>query len=126
MGGFVILEKGETLGEGSGGEGYYLDALGESMADGEFSHVVLLLAQADEIVVDTRLVLARVVEVEVLRLHVVLGQLLALKLGNLLEKTLLVLQRHPPDHYRAVVEEEHFGRVYLRVEVRRLCSFVLR
>ena len=40
------------------------------MRDGQLGHVVALLAQGDEVVVDARLVLARVVEVEVLRLDV--------------------------------------------------------
>ena len=53
------------------------------MGDGEFGHVVLLLAQGDEIVVDPGLILARVVEVEVLSLHVVGAELLGFELGDL-------------------------------------------
>lgn len=88
------------------------------MADGEFDHVVLLVPQADEIIVDPRLILGRVVKVEILRLDVVRRQLLAFELRNLLEEFLLLRRRHAPDDHGPVVEQEHLGRMYLGVQVR--------
>ena len=87
------------------------------MADGQLGHVVFLLAEADEVVVDAGLILAGVVKVEVFRLHVLFGQLLAFELGDVFEETLLVLQRHAPDHHGAIFKEEHLGGVDLRVEI---------
>ena len=88
------------------------------MADRELGHVIPLFPQGNEIVVYPRLVLARVIEVEVLRLHVVGRQLLRLELGYIFQKALLVRKRHAPDHHRAVLEEEDFGSVDMSVEVR--------
>lgn len=95
-----------------------LDALGQRVADGQLGHVVLLLAQGDEVVVDARLVLARVVEVEVLRLDVRRGEGLPRReLGDVGEEARFVRGRHAPDDDGAVVEEEDLGDVDPRVEV---------
>ena len=113
---------GERRGEGDcGGEEVFeegrLDALGKGVGDGEFGHVVLLLAEGDEVVVDPGLVLARVVEVEVFRLHVVLTEFLGFELGNFLEEALLFLDRHAPDDYGSIIKEKDFRSVDLGVEV---------
>ena len=68
--------SGERVREGdSCGEEIFeergLDGLGERVRDSELGHIVFLVAQANKVVVDTRLVFARVVEVEVFGLHVV-------------------------------------------------------
>lgn len=114
--------RGEGVREGDGGaeevfEEGGLDALGQGVRDGEFGHVVLLLAQADEVVVDARLVLARVVEVEVLDLHVVGGEFLGREFGDVFEEALFLRGGHAPDYDGAVFEEEDFRGVDLGVEV---------
>lgn len=95
------------------------------MADGQLGHVVGLLAQGDEVVVDARLVFARVVEVEILRLHVVRRELFLLESGYVRQQLLLFRRRHPPDDHRAVGEEEDFRRVHRRVEVGRRVGVVI-
>ena len=94
-----------------------LDALGQGVGDGEFGHVVLLFAEGDEVVVDSRLVFSGVVEVEVLGLHVVFAEFLGFEFGNLFEETLLLLQCHAPDHHGAVIEKKNFWCVDLGIEV---------
>lgn len=95
-----------------------LDALAQRVADGEFGHVVLLLAQGDEVVVDARLVLARVVEVEVLRLDVGGREGFAGgELGYVVQEARFLRRGHAPDDDGAVVEEEDFGGVDAGVEV---------
>lgn len=49
----------------------YLDALCQGMGNRQLRHVVGLVSQGDKIVVDTRLVLLGVVEVEMFRLNVI-------------------------------------------------------
>lgn len=87
---------GERGGEGDCGreevfEEGGLDALGQGVGDGEFGHVVLLLAEGDEVVVYPGLVLPGVVEVEVFRLHVVFAELLGFEFGDFFEEALLFL-----------------------------------
>lgn len=82
----------------------YLDALRESMADRQFVHVVLLLSETDEVVVYPRLVLPRVVEVEIFRLHVVLGQLLGLEFRYVFQKALFLRHGHAPDDDSTILE----------------------
>lgn len=94
-----------------------LDALAQGMADGQFGHVILLLAQADEVVVDARLVLARVVEVEVFRLDVCRGQFFRLEFGDVVQEPFFLREGHAPDDDGAVVEEEDFWGVDAGVEV---------
>ena len=113
---------GEGGGEGDGGreevfEQGRLDALGQSVGDGEFGHVVLLFAEGDEVVVDPGLVFAGVVEVEILRLHVVLAQFFGFEFGDFFEEALLLLQCHAPDHHGAIIEKKHFWCVHVSVEV---------
>lgn len=78
----------------------YLRALCQCVADGEFGHVIALLAQGDEVIVDSRLVLAGVVEVEFFRLDIIFTQFLLLELGDLFQEALFFLHRHAPydDH----------------------------
>ena len=107
-------------GDGGGEEVFEeggLDALGEGVRDGEFGHVILLLAQGDEVVVDARLVLARVVKVEVFDLDVGWGEFLGFVARDFGEEVRFLLRRHAPDHHRAVLEEEDFGRVHVRVKI---------
>jgi hypothetical protein len=87
-----------------------LDRLGERVADGQLDHVVLGLAQADEVVVDARLVVARVVEVEVLRLRRLGRQRCRGELAHVGQQSPLLRGRHPPHHDCAVVEDEDLGR----------------
>ena len=87
------------------------------MADGQLGHVIPLLAQRDEVVVDASLVLASVVEIELLGLHVIFAQLLLFELLDLLEETLFLLNCHSPEDNHAVLEEENLGDVYGRVKV---------
>ena len=113
---------GQALGGGDGGaqevlEQGGLDALGQGVRDGQLGHVVLLLPQRDEVVVDARLVLARVVEVEVLRLDVRGRELLGLEARDFGQEGGFLLGRHAPDHHGAVLEEEDFGGVHVGVEV---------
>jgi hypothetical protein len=100
----------------------YLDALSQGVGDGQFRHVVVLLAQGDEVVVYSCLVLARIVEVEAFRLHVVFRKLLILELRYLLQKALLVAEGHAPYHHDAVVEEKHFGCMHLCIKVGRVLA----
>lgn len=122
--------RGQRMRRGDGGgqvlfeEGGF-DALTQGMGDGEFGHVVLLLPQADEIVVDARLVFPRVVEVEVFRLHVPGRQLLALEAGDVVQEALLLRKSHAPDDDGAVVVEEDFGGVDADVEVGRVLMVFL-
>jgi hypothetical protein len=118
----VVLE-GEDVGIGGigVGEGHTdLDTLSQGMRDGKLGHVVVLVSQRDKVIVYPRLVLPRVVKVKVLRLHVVGGKLLQLKLGNLLEEPRLLGLGHAPYDDDAVVKQEHLGRVHLDVKVRYL------
>ena len=113
---------GERGGEGDGGceevfEEGGLDALGEGVGDGQFGHVVPLLAEGDEVVVDSSLVFSGVVEVEILRLHVVFAELLGLEFGDFFEETLFLLQCHAPDYYGAVIKKKDFWRMDLGVEI---------
>lgn len=87
------------------------------MADGKLGHVVLLLAQADEVVVYPRLVLAGVVEIEIFRLHVVFGELFVFEFRNVFQEPLFLLQCHAPYDHSTVLEEEDFWRMHLRVEI---------
>ena len=95
--------------------GFY--ALCQGVGNGEFGHVVLLLAEGDEVVVYSGLVFSCVVEVEVFRLHVVCAEFLGFELGNLFEETLFFLKCHAPDHNGTVVEEKDFWSVDFGVEV---------
>ena len=94
-----------------------LDALRQSVGDGEFGHVVLLLAEGDEVIVYPGLVFSCVVEVEVFRLDVVCPEFLGFEFGNLFEKTLFFLKCHAPDHNGTVVKEKDFWSVDFGVEV---------
>lgn len=87
------------------------------MADGQLGHVVSLLAQRDEVVVNASLILAGVVEIELLRLDVVFAQLLLLKLCNFLQEPLFLFHRHAPDDDDTVLVKEDFGNVHCSVEV---------
>ena len=114
--------SGERVREGDGcGEEIFeeggLDGLGQRMRDGELGHVIFLVAQADEVVVDARLVFARVVEVEVFGLHVVRAELLGFEFGDFFQEALLLVEGHAPDDDSAVFEEEDFGGVYFGVKV---------
>ena len=94
-----------------------LDRLGQCVRDGEFGHVILLIAEGDEVVVDAGLVLGRVVEVEILGLDVPRGEFLALEAGERGEEGGLLRGSHTPEDNRAVGEEEDFGDVDGGVEV---------
>ena len=119
--------QGQLLGQrvraGDGGaeqvlEEAGLDALAQGVADGELGHVVLLLAQRDEVVVDARLVLARVVKVEVFRLDVGGREGLAGgEFGYVVQEARFLREGHAPDDDGAVVEEEDFGGVDAGVEI---------
>ena len=87
------------------------------MGNGEFSHVVLLLAERYEIVVDASLVFAGIVEIKILSLHVVLAKFLGFKFRYFFQETLLLLYCHAPDHHSAVFEKKDFRRVDLGVKV---------
>ena len=100
----------------------YLRALRQRVANGELGHVIPLLPQGNKIVVYPCLVLARVVEVELLRLHIVFAQLLLFEFGDLFQETLLLLHRETPGDHDAVLEEEDLGYVHRRVEVGRYRS----
>jgi len=88
------------------------------MRNSKFRHVVVLVAKCDEVVVDTRLILSGVVEVEELNLDVIRCQLFQLELGNLFEEALLLDGRHAPDNDNSIVKQEYFRGVHLDVEVR--------
>lgn len=92
------------------------------MRDCQLCHVAPLVPERDEVVVYSRLVVARVVEVEALRFHVGRAQLLALELGYVLQEALLLRHRHTPYHHHSIVEEEDFGRVDNRVDFGVLSS----
>ena len=94
-----------------------LYALCKGMGNGEFGHVVLLLAEGDEVVVYPGLVFPCVVEVEVFRLHIVCAEFFGFEFGNLFEETLFFLKCHSPDHNSTVVEEKDFWSVDFGVEV---------
>ena len=94
-----------------------LDGLGERVRDGQLGHVVALLAQGDEVVVDARLVLARVVEVEVLRLDVGGREGILLEAGDLAQELRFLREGHAPDDDGPVGEEEDLGDVDGGVEV---------
>ena len=104
----------------------YLCTLRQRMRDREFSHVILLHLQANEVIVNPRLVLACIVEVELLRLHVVLAQFLVLELGDLLEEALFLFHAHAPDDHDAVLEKEDFRDMHGGVEVGSLGSVEVR
>lgn len=91
--------------------------LRQSVGYGEFSHVILLLAQANEVVVDSCLILARVVEVEVLDLDVLGAEFLGFESGDFFQETLFLGWCHAPDHDGAIVEKEYFRGVDLGIEV---------
>jgi hypothetical protein len=58
----------------------------------ELGHVIILLPQRDEIIIDPRLILPGIIEIKTLRLNIVKGKLLALEFGNLFQESLLVCQ----------------------------------
>ena len=87
------------------------------MGDGELGHVVLLLAEGDEVVVDSSLVLSGVVEVEVFRLHVVFAEFLGFEFGDFFEEALFLLQCHAPDYHGSVVKKKDFWRMDLCVKI---------
>lgn len=95
----------------------YFCALRKSMADGQLGHVVPLLTKRNEVVVDASLVLAGVVEIELLGLDVVFAQLLLLEFGDFFEETLFFFHRHAPEDDNTVFEEKNFGDVDGGVEV---------
>ena len=61
------------------------------MGDGEFDHVILLLAEGYEVVVDSSLVLAGVVEIEIFGLHVVLAKFLRFEFRDFFQEPLFLL-----------------------------------
>ena len=61
------------------------------MGDGEFGHIVLLLAEGYKIVVDSSLVLAGIIEVEILGLHIVVAKFLDFKFRDFFHETLFFL-----------------------------------
>lgn len=97
----------------------YLCALRQSMADGQLGHIIPLLPQRDEVIVDARLILPRVVEIELLGLNIVFAQLLHLEFRDFLQKALLLFQRHAPYYHDPVLEQEHFRDMHTGVEVGR-------
>ena len=97
----------------------YLCTLRKSMADRKLGHIIPLLPQRDKVIVYPRLVLPRIIKVELFRLNVIFAQLLLLELRYLLKKALFFLQRHAPDYHNAVLEEEHLRYVDCGVEVGR-------
>jgi hypothetical protein len=58
----------------------YFRTLCKSVTDGQLGHVVPLLAQGNEVVVNASLVLASIVEIELLGLDVVFAQFLLFEL----------------------------------------------
>jgi len=74
------------------------------VADCELGHVVPFFPQRDEVVVYPRLVLARVVEVELFGLHIIFAQLFLLEFGNLFQKALFFFNRESPSHDYTVLE----------------------
>lgn len=89
------------------------------MTDGQLGHVISLLAEGDEVVVDASLVLAGIVEVELFGLDIIFAQLLLLELGDLFEEALFFFHRHAPNNDNAVFEQEHLGDMDSGVEVGR-------
>lgn len=87
------------------------------MADGKLGHVVPLLTKRNEVVVYAGLVLASVVEIELLGLDVVFAQLLLFELGDFFEEALFFFYRHAPEDDNTVFEEEDFGDVDGGIEV---------
>ena len=61
------------------------------MTDGQLGHVIPLLAQGNEVVVNASLVLASVVEIELFGLHVVFAQFLLFEFGDFFEEALFLL-----------------------------------
>jgi len=89
------------------------------VADGQLGHVIPLLAQGNEVVVNASLVLASVVEIELLGLNVVFAQLLLFELCDFFEEALFLFHGHTPDDDDTIFEEEDLGDVHRRVEVGR-------
>lgn len=89
------------------------------MTDGQLGHVVPLLAQGNEVVVNASLVLASIVEIELFGLDVVFAQFLLFELCDFFEEALFLLHRHAPDDDDTILEEEDFGDVHRGVEVGR-------
>ena len=63
------------------------------MRDGKLNHIIRFIPQRDKVVIDSRLILTCVVEVEALRLDIIWCKLLHLELRNLLQESLLILDR---------------------------------
>ena len=61
------------------------------MTDGQLGHVIPLLAQGNEVVVNASLVLASVVEIELFGLNVVFAQFLLFEFGDFFEEALFLL-----------------------------------
>lgn len=97
VGGQAVLEQG------------CLDALGQSVRDGQLGHVIPLLAQGDEVVVDAGLVLPRVVEVEVLGLDVGGQEGILLESGDVAQELRFLGEGHAPYDDGPVGEEEDLG-----------------
>ena len=87
------------------------------MRDRKLNHIIGLIPQCDKIVIDSRLILAGVVEVETLSLHIIRRKFLHLKLCNLLQEPLLILETHSPDDHNTIVEEKHLRRMNLGIEI---------
>lgn len=96
---------------------HYLDTLRQGVADSELGHIVLLVSQADEIIVYARLVFSGIIEVEVFLLDIVNTQLLCLEFRNVFEKSLLLSYGHTPYHNGAIVEQEYFGCMDMGVKI---------
>ena len=85
-----------------------LDALRQGVGDCQLRHVVILITQRDKVVVDPRLVLAGVVEVEFFRLDLILAQTLRIRDVEVWKRAMYVStyllagfggSKHPNDWY---------------------------
>ena len=97
--------------------GTHLRTLRQRMTNSQFRHIIPLLPQTNKIIINPRLILPCIIEIELLRLHIIFPQFLLLEFRYLFQETLFFFERHAPDYHDAVFEEEDFGDVDCGVEV---------
>lgn len=87
------------------------------MTNRQLRHIIPLLPETNEIVIDPGLVLAGIIEIKLFGLDVVFGELLVLEPCDFLQETLFFAGGHAPEDDDAVFEEEGFRDVDCGVEV---------
>ena len=88
------------------------------MTNSQLRHIIPLLPQTNKIIIDPGLILAGIIEIKLLGLDIVFGELLVLEPRDFFQEPLFFARGHAPEDDDAVFEEEDLRDVDGGVEVR--------